>query len=78
MSNFFAKLIPFLMIGIAIVAFAFGLILIAYLVIFGAMVGFALFLIAWIKQRFFSSKKMTKSQRDPKSGRTIDHDDKNV
>lgn len=73
MPNFFARLVPFIMLGIAIVAFAFGLILLTYLFIFGAFVGLTLYLIAWIRERFFPNKNLTKPQK--RKGRTIDHDD---
>lgn len=77
MSNFFAKLVPFILFGIAIVAFAFGLVLLMYLLVFGAIVGLALYVIAWIKDKFFRSKQMTTYKHKEKQGRTIDHDDLN-
>ncbi len=77
MSNFFAKLVPFILFGIAIVAFAFGLILLMYLLVFGAIVGLTLYVIAWIKDKFFPSKQMTAYKRKEKQGRTIDHDKPN-
>lgn len=71
MQNFFARLMPFLLLGMAIVAFAFGIVLFAYLLLFGALVGLVLFVIAWIRDKFIRSKRknMTKT-----SHRTIDHD----
>ncbi|MHB1946695.1 MAG: hypothetical protein ACYCQI_01100 [Gammaproteobacteria bacterium] len=72
MPNFFARLVPFLFLGIAIVAFAFGLILLTYLFVFGAIVGLTLFLIVWIRDKFFPSKSLTKPQK--RKGRTIDHE----
>lgn len=68
MQNFFARLIPFVLLGMAIVAFAFGLLLLTYLLIFGALVGLALFAISWIRDKFFAKKQLTKSR-----GRTIEH-----
>jgi len=73
MQRFLNQLIPFILFGIAIVAFAFGIILLAYLFLFGAIVGFILFLIAWIRNRFFPPKTLTRKK--PKSGRIIDSDD---
>lgn len=73
MRHFFAALMPFVMLGIAIVAFAFGLMLMVYLFIFGAILGSVLFLIAWIKQKFFPSKHIVKKEQ--KVGRTFDHQD---
>lgn len=72
MPNFFARLIPFVLLGIAIVAFAFGLILLTYLFIFGAIVGLILFLINWIRAKFFPTKKMTKHNKP--TGRTFDQE----
>lgn len=76
MPNFFARLVPFILLGIAIVAFAFGLILLTYLFVIGAIVGLTLFLISWIRNKFFPNKNMTKPQQSQRrKGRTIDHDD---
>lgn len=74
MQRFFSQLIPFIFFGIAIVAFAFGIVLLAYLFFFGAMIGLFLFLISWIRQRFFPSKKVVKSVK-PRKGQIIDSDD---
>lgn len=74
MQNFFARIIPFILLGIAIVAFAFGLILLTYLLIFGALVGLVLFAISWLKNKFFPPKHLTKPQSTEKTGRTIEHD----
>lgn len=73
MANFIAKLIPFILLGVALVAFAFGLLLLTYLLFFGALIGLVLFAVSWIKQKFFASKDLTK--RSSKSGRIIDHKD---
>lgn len=70
MRDFFAKLIPFIMLGIALVAFAFGLMLLMYLLIFGAVVGFVLFTVAWIREKFFPSKEIVKREQKP---RIYDH-----
>ena len=72
MKNLYAKIMPFFMLGIALVAIFYGLILLAYLFIFGAIVGSILFAIAWIKARFFPSKRISIPKR---TGRTIDHDE---
>lgn len=72
MRKLVSQLIPFLTLGIAIVAFAFGLMLLAYLFLFGAIVGTILFIINWIR-----SKYGTRKQPPPqvKGGRIIDADD---
>lgn len=73
MQRFISQLIPFLLFGIAIVAFAFGIVLLAYLFFFGALVGLALFIASWIKNKFFPPKQPT--QVEPKTRRVIDSDD---
>jgi hypothetical protein len=66
-----ARLVPFLLLGVAIVAFLFGMLLMAYLFVFGALLGLALFMISWVRERFFPTKTIVK-----RSGRTIDQDHK--
>jgi uncharacterized membrane protein YciS (DUF1049 family) len=73
MQRFLNQLVPFVLIGIAIVAFAFGIMLLAYLFLFGAIIGFILFTIAWIRHHFFTTKTPAKAKN--KSGRIIDSDD---
>lgn len=73
MRQFIKQLVPFLLIGIAIVAFAFGIMLLAYLFLFGAIIGFILFMITWVKDKFFPTKNLPKERRP--SGRVIDSDD---
>lgn len=63
------RIAPFILLGIAIVAFVLGMVLLAYILIFGALVGMALFVISWIKTKFFQPKKPVK-----RIGRTIDHE----
>ncbi len=73
MQRFLKQLIPFILLGIAIVAFAFSIVILAYLFLLGAIIGFILFSISWIRNRFFPPKSIIKHQ--PKSGRIIDSDD---
>jgi len=76
MRAFINKLIPFVFLGIAIVAFAFGIVLLAYLFIFGALIGFILYLFYWIKHKFFPPKiqRIDRRTKKPKSDRIIDSD----
>lgn len=74
MKRFLNQLLPFFLAGIAIVAFAFGVMLLAYLFLFGAIVGFILFVAAWIRKKFFPPKTLVKKTTS-KQGRTIDSDD---
>jgi len=72
-KRFLNQLIPFILIGIALAAFAFGIMLLAYLFLFGAMVGFILFIVAWIREKFFLKKTITKTKKT--TGRIIDSND---
>lgn len=71
MQRLLRLLVPFILLGVAIVAFAFSIFILAYLFLIGALVGLILFLIAWIRERFFKSKQ---SVNQSKSGRIIDTD----
>lgn len=73
MQKFLNQLIPFFLIGVAIVAFSFGILLLAYLFLFGALIGFVLFIVSWIRQKFFPQKTVAKTKKS--SGRIIDSDD---
>lgn len=73
MQRFIKQITPFLLAGIALVALAFGIMLLAYLLFFGAIIGFILFIISWIRSTFFPNK--LPKQSPPKSGRIIDSDD---
>jgi hypothetical protein len=72
MRRLINQILPFMFIGVAVVAFAFGIMLLAYLFFFGAIVGMILFLFNWIRQKFFATKKMIKTKKKP--GRIIDSD----
>ncbi|OGT38427.1 MAG: hypothetical protein A3F12_02890 [Gammaproteobacteria bacterium RIFCSPHIGHO2_12_FULL_38_14] len=72
MKRLLSQLVPFIFIGIAIVAFAFGIMLLAYLFVFGAIIGLILFIVAWLKQTFFPHKK---NPPQKKRGRVIDSTD---
>jgi len=76
MNNLLARIIPFLFLGIMLVILIAGLILLSYLLIWGAVVGLVLFLIAWLREKFFPPRHLTKIDKQSKSGRVIDHDDK--
>lgn len=66
------RLIPFVIAGIMLAIFAFGLILLAYLFLIGTVLGIILFAINWIRARFV---KTTKKKPLKPSGRVIDSDD---
>jgi hypothetical protein len=69
MQSIIARLTPFILLGVALVAFIFGMILMAYLFVFGALVGLSIFAIAWVRAKLFPTKTIVKS------GRTYDHHD---
>lgn len=75
MSKLMRQIIPFIILGMVLIALAFVTVLFLYLLIFGAAVGLILFSISWIRQRFFSSKHLVKTEQKKKSGITIDHQD---
>lgn len=75
MQRFINQLIPFLLIGVAIVAFAFGVFLMAYLFLFGALVGLALFIANWIRNKFFLPKKNLVKPAKKRTGQIIDSKD---
>ena len=68
------NLLAFIFLGMGIVALIAGIILFSYLLLYGAIVGIILFMILWLKERFFPSKKIT-PQQPTKPGRIIDHED---
>lgn len=76
MQNLFARLVPFIFLGIMIVIFVVGIVIFSYLLIVGAIVGMILFLAAWLKEKLFPSKDIQYYQQTEKRGRTFDHDEK--
>jgi len=72
MPNFFQRVMPFIAFGIILVLLVAGLVLLSYLLVFGALIGLVLFGIAWLREKLFPSKNIT---TDLKRGRTIDHDE---
>lgn len=70
----FARLLPFVFLGVMIVLLMAGLILLSYLLIAGAIVGITLFLFSWLKEKLFPSKQIQKYQPKTDHGRTFEHD----
>lgn len=75
MQRFFRQLLPFIFMGVAIVILIYGLMLLAYLFLFGVIIGLVLFAINWVRDQLFGPKKQPPSVRRP--GRTFDSDDWN-
>ncbi len=70
-SQIFEQLVPFIILGIAIVLI-FGLfIVLSYIVVWGLFLGAIIWAIYAIKTYFFPAKKVPQ-----KMGRIIEHDDK--
>jgi len=74
MQRFLNQLVPFILLGVAIVIFIFGITLLVYIAMIGAMVGFILYLVSLIREKFFPAKTVAKPKEN-KPGRIIDSDD---
>lgn len=72
MRRLFQQLLPFVFLGIALVALAFGIFILAYLFFIGTMLGLVLFTLSWIRTKFFPPKNLPVRYR---RGRTYDSDD---
>lgn len=70
--NIINRLKPFILAGILLVALALGMVIFAYLLLIGAVAGLVLFVISWIRERFFHPPEIKPKQP---SGRIIDSDD---
>ena len=75
MQQFQNKLAPFILLGIILISFFFGVVLLAYLFLFGAILGIILYTLTWLRNTFFVKKPPIKSQKQ--RGRIIDTDDWN-
>jgi hypothetical protein len=67
MKRFLNRFIPFITLGVAIAVIIFGMMIFAYLLFFGALIGVTLYIFNVVKDKYFAPKK--------KPGRTIDSDD---
>jgi uncharacterized protein (DUF58 family) len=72
MQRILRRLTPFVLIGCAVVIFAFGIMLLAYLLWFGVLLGLALFSLSYIRNKFFAPPQ--KVVRKTRKGRVIDSD----
>lgn len=57
MRKIINQITPFILLGTGIVAFALGIMLFAYLLLFGAILGGILYLANWIRESYFRKKK---------------------
>jgi len=75
-STLLTKIMPFFGIGIFLVILIVAFIFLSYVLLIGAVVGLVLFVVAYIKQTFFSGKNSKNSVMVPKkSSRTFDNDE---
>lgn len=72
MQKLMRRLLPFIGLGIFLVVLFAGIVLLSYLLVYGALIGLVLFGLAWLRDKFFPSKKIS---TQVKRGRTIDHHD---
>lgn len=71
------SLIGFIFLGMTIVAFIVGLIILSYILIYGAIVGIVLYAFFKLKEKFFPTQKIQKRSTEKPIGRIIDHDPEN-
>ena len=79
LTNLLVKIIPFILLGIALVFAAIGIIVFSYIFIIGAIVGLILFVIAYIWMKIQKARGIAhpigQSRRHlQENGRTIDHE----
>ncbi len=73
MKNFLEKLIPYLALGVFLAFFIALLFILSYVLIWGLMIGFVIYGIAYLRQRFFPKKPIVSAK-----GRVIEHDYKEI
>lgn len=75
-STLFARLLPFLWVGILLVLAFIGIIFFSYVLILGAFVGLVIYGIAYLRSKFFPKKpKTVVEQSTQEQGRTFDYKD---
>ena len=70
LARILGQLIPYIIAGIAIISVLGLLILFYYVVVWGIVTGLILWLVAFIKERFFKQHRAMQ----PRKGRIINHD----
>lgn len=75
-SKIFETLIPFIIGGMAIALFLGLLFMFSYVLIWGIIIGGALWLASQVKYFLFSGSKSTMEVVKKEKGRVIEHDDK--
>ena len=67
------RIIPFFIAAFILVVLAFGLVLMAYVILFAILLGTIMFAVNWLRHRFFP-KPQPPQHKEP-SGRIIDSDE---
>jgi len=82
MRDWLLRFTPFFYLGLMLIAAFFSLVIFSWLFILGALVGGILYLITYIRARFFNKKtpdilvtRTNYTRKTQESGRIIDHDD---
>lgn len=70
-----ARILPFVMTLVMLIVFVLSLFIFTYVFIFALIVGTVLFIVGYIRLRFFKPKPQTETTADVKMGRIIEHDD---
>ncbi len=73
MKRLLNQLLPFLILGIALVTLVFGIVLLSYILFFGIVAGTILYIFNWVREKYFLRKSKKKTKKS--SGRVIDSDD---
>ncbi len=76
--NFLKQLLPYISLGIFIVLVIIGILFLSYILIIGAIIGLALFIIGYLKAKFFPTKfpqRPQQSQPPSRQGRIFDHNE---
>ena len=70
--SFIDSLVPFLIIGVSIAVFVALMVLLSYVILWGLLIGGILWVVLFIKEKLFPSKK---PRPEEKKGRIIDYDE---
>lgn len=70
-----AKIMPFIGIGIFLVFMLIAFVLLSYVLLFGALIGVALFVVAYIKQKFFISRNKPTATSKPKLSHVFENNE---
>lgn len=73
MQRFLALLLPLVVFALFFVIFIAGIVVFTYIMLFAFLLGAVVFLVAWVRDRFFPRKSIRK-QNPEKPGRIIDHE----